>query len=146
VRSDVDGRLTALEKACRAAGAKVTHQRREILRTVVESNDHPDARAVLERVREVMPTISFDTVYRTLSFLEEHELIHRVHAGGDRARFDGNSARHHHFFCRVCGRIIDFESEAVDGIDLSDEMTRLGSPEMKQLQVFGICRTCETKH
>ncbi|MBN1857879.1 transcriptional repressor, partial [Candidatus Bipolaricaulota bacterium] len=63
----VEHRLKTLESACRQAGARVTHQRREVLRAVVESTVHPDARTVLRSVREQMPTISFDTVYRTLS-------------------------------------------------------------------------------
>jgi Fur family peroxide stress response transcriptional regulator len=142
VESRVDARLKALENVCRSVGANVTHQRREVLRAVVETDSHPDARTVLRRVRERMPTISFDTVYRTLSFLEEHRLIDRVRLTGERARFDGNSRRHHHFICTKCGRIVDFESETLDVMELPREATKLGTPTEKQLQVFGICRRC----
>jgi len=141
--SHVEDRLKVLEAACRAAGARVTHQRREVLRAVAESDEHPDAQSVLRRVREHMPTISFDTVYRTLSFLEEHDLISRVHATGERVRFDGNEAAHHHFICTNCGRIIDFESEEVAEMKLPEGVTRLGTVASRQLQVYGICRDCE---
>ncbi|MFC2079312.1 Fur family transcriptional regulator [Candidatus Bipolaricaulota bacterium] len=114
----MDTRLRELEKACRKAGARVTHQRREVLRAVVETDVHPDAQSVLQRVRQRMPTISFDTVYRTLSFLEQHNLISRVHATGERTRFDGNHALHHHFICAKCGKIIDFESKQLDEMEL----------------------------
>ncbi len=90
-----------------------------------------------------MPTISFDTVYRTLSFLEEHDLISRVHATGERVRFDGNHRPHHHFICTSCGRIIDFESEEVDEMTLPDGATKHGTAASRQLQVYGICRDCE---
>ena len=132
-----------MEAACRRAGARVTHQRREVLRVVVESDEHPDAHTILQRVRERMPTISFDTVYRTLSFLEEHDLISRVHATGERVRFDGNEAVHHHFICTECGQIIDFESEEVDGMKLPKGVTKLGTAASRQLQVYGICRDCK---
>jgi len=145
VETDVDARLKALEDACRKAGAKVTHQRREVLRAVVETEAHPDAHTVFKRVRESMPTISFDTVYRTLSFLEEHGLIRRLHTSGERARFDGNTRPHHHFICTECGRILDFESEGLDEIDLPDDIPKLGTPRSSQLQVFGICRNCEAR-
>jgi len=139
----IDRRLKTLEAACRAAGARVTHQRREVLRAVVESDGHPDAQSVLQRVREQMPTISFDTVYRTLSFLEEHDLISRVHASGERARFDGNDRPHHHFICTKCGRIADFESKVVDEMTLPERARKLGTIASRQLQVYGICRDCE---
>jgi len=143
--SHMEARWTQLEVACRQAGARVTQQRREVLRAVVETDEHPDAQSVLKRVRERMPTISFDTVYRTLSFLEEHGLISRVAASGERARFDGNHVPHHHFICTECGKIIDFESAELDGIELPREADRLGTASTQQLQVFGICRDCEKR-
>jgi len=143
MHTPIDHRLKALEAACRAAGARVTHQRREVLRAVVESDGHPDAQSVLQRVREQMPTISFDTVYRTLSFLEEHDLIGRVRASGERARFDGRDQPHHHFICTKCGKIIDFDSEAVDEMPLPEGAKKLGTAASRQLQVFGSCRDCE---
>ena len=90
-----------------------------------------------------MPTISFDTVYRTLSFLEEHDLISRVHSTGERIRFDGNEAVHHHFICTNCGRIIDFESDAIDKMEIPEGAVKLGTVASRQLQVYGICRDCE---
>ena len=135
-------RLKALGMACRKAGARVTHQRREVLRAVVESSEHPDARSVLQCVRGRMPTISLDTVYRTLSFLEEHDLISRVPTTGERARFDGNHRPHHHFICKRCGRIIDFESEEVDAMTFPEGAAKLGTAALRQLQVYGICRDC----
>ena len=143
MRPDVDGMLNALTAACKRTGSRVTHQRREVLRAVVQTGDHPDALEVLRRVRERVPTISFDTVYRTLTFLREQKLIDRVHSTGGHVRFDGNGMPHHHFFCTTCGRIIDFESEELDVVKLPDRVSGLGTPMSRQLHVFGICRHCE---
>jgi Fur family peroxide stress response transcriptional regulator len=145
VEGEVERRLKDLELACRRAGARVTHQRREVLRAVVETDVHPDAQTVLQRVREHMPTISFDTVYRTLAFLEEHDLIGRVPATGERARFDGNCRPHHHFICTRCGKIVDFESDELDRMSLPERVENLGTPVSRQLQVFGVCRDCESQ-
>jgi len=145
VNPDTEARLGDLADACREAGARVTHQRREVLRAVLESTEHPSAHAVLRRVRERMPTISFDTVYRTLSFLEEHGLISRVHATGEKVRFDGNRSAHHHFVCTECGRITDFESAGIDEMTLPEEAKKLGTVTSRQLQVYGICRDCQRK-
>jgi len=141
----VEKRLRDLESACRRSGARVTHQRREVLRAVVETDEHPDAQTVLRRVRARMPTISFDTVYRTLAFLETHGLIGRVHASAERARFDGKQTPHHHFICSRCGRILDFESEEIDRVELPKRVEQLGTPMSRQMQVFGVCRDCTSK-
>ena len=142
MESYVETRLRELEAVCRRIGARVTHQRREVLRAVVSTDIHPDAQTILARVRERMPTISFDTVYRTLTFLEDHGLIQRVHVSGDRARFDGNNHAHHHFICTRCGRVVDFENEAFDDIALPPHIRALGTSLTTQLQVFGICMEC----
>ncbi len=142
MESYVETRLGELESACRRIGARVTHQRREVLRAVVSSDSHPDAQTILTRVRERMPTISFDTVYRTLTFLEDHDLIQRVHVSGERARFDGNNRSHHHFICTKCGRIVDFGSEALDDIPLPPHVRAMGTSLATQVQVFGICTEC----
>jgi len=140
--SNVDATLKRLEDECRKAGARVTQQRREVLRVLVSTDMHPDAQTVLRRVRRRMPTISFDTVYRTLSFLEEHGLIDRVYTASERARFDGNVAPHHHFICTRCGKILDFESPELDRTAFPAAVAAIGHPTAKQLQVLGICKTC----
>ena len=145
METEAEHRLRDLEHACRRAGARVTHQRREVLRAVVEVNVHPSAQLVLQRVRRRMPTISFDTIYRTLSFLEEHKLIQRTYAADGTARFDGNQRPHHHFICTKCGKIVDFESEEADQIALPDALAKTGTAITRQLQVSGTCRECEVQ-
>ncbi len=142
---NIDASLERLEDACRKVGARVTQQRREILRVLAASDAHPDALTVLRRVRKRMPTISFDTVYRTLSFLEEHGLVDRVYTTGERARFDGNVNPHHHFICTSCGRIFDFESIELDCTGSPEAIAEIGHPVSKQLQILGICRRCNRR-
>jgi len=54
---------------------KVTHQRTEIFRELAAGTEHPDAETVYQRVCKRVPSISRDTVYRTLSTLETKGLI-----------------------------------------------------------------------
>ena len=72
---DVERRVARFERLCRDAGIRLTHQRLEIYRAVAQSDDHPDAETVYRRVRTRMPTVSLDTVYRTLWLLNDHHLI-----------------------------------------------------------------------
>ena len=142
---NLDARLKELETARRRAGAKVTHHRREVLQTVVETDVHPDAQTILRRVRKRMPMVSFDTVHRTFAFLERHGLISRVYAAGERTRFDGKKTSHHHFICMDCGKIIDFESALLNEVELPAAIAKLGKVFSRQLQVRGVCHDCETE-
>lgn len=129
--------------ACRRQGIKATRQRLEILRELAATGEHPDAETIFRRVRKRIPAISLDTVYRTLRTLEEKSVIARVPSLKDRARFDANLDRHHHFVCAVCGRIDDFYSAALDGFVPPRAVADLGAVESVHVELRGRCRKCQ---
>lgn len=141
---EIERRMEHFEEVCRSAGVKITHQRMEIFRHVAESGRHPDARAVLRGVRERIPTISLDTVYRTLWMLADLGLITRLGPPRDRARFDANLSRHHHFVCRLCGLIRDFYSDALDTVQLPEAVDSIGLVETTRVSAEGVCRACSS--
>ncbi|VGO21074.1 Fur family transcriptional regulator [Pontiella sulfatireligans] len=133
--------IERLKLACQNAGLRMTHQRMEIFREVAQTDEHPDADTILKRVRERMPTISHDTVYRTLSSLEDMGLISRVDPVCGRARYDANSDAHHHFICTECGCIADVYLN--DEIPLPEGIENLGRVESLHLQIRGMCHNCK---
>lgn len=141
-KQDVDQRMARFHKVCRASGAKVTHQRMEIFRQVAQTGDHPDAETVFQGVRERMPTVSLDTVYRTLWWLKELELITTLGPARERARFDANLTRHHHFVCTECGLTRDLYSDKLDKLKLPESVLSIGHAEMTRVEVQGVCHTC----
>ena len=144
-RAQMSKRLADFAAACRAQRVKVTPQRTEILRELASTGEHPDAETVFKRVRRRIPAISLDTVYRTLHLLEDKGVIARVPATNDRARFDANMDRHHHFVCTVCGRISDFYSTALDGFVPPPAVRALGAVETVHVELRGRCRECRSK-
>ena len=74
-KDEIERRLARFRDAAKAAGVKLTHQRLEILREVASSLEHPDAVAVFRAVQPRMPTVSLDTVYRTLALASELGVI-----------------------------------------------------------------------
>ena len=96
---DIERRMTRFEQECRDAGVKLTHQRLEVFREVAHTVDHPDAETVHRRVRKRIPTVSLDTVYRTLWLLTDLRLIGTLGPPRGRTRFDANMSPHHHFVC-----------------------------------------------
>ena len=144
-KQEVDRRMARFEKMCRDAGVRLTPQRMEIFREVAQTGDHPDAEMVYKRVRERMPTVSMDTVYRTLWLLDYHGLITTLGTSRERTRFDANLTRHHHFMCVRCGSTRDFYSEELDEIELPPSAKAFGRIETTLVEVRGVCRECAGK-
>ena len=142
LKKDLEQRMARFEEVCRKSGAKLTHQRMEIFREVAQTGAHPDAEKVFEGVRRRMPTISMDTVYRTLWWLKDLGLISVLNPSRERVRFDANLNRHHHFVCTHCGLTRDFYSDELDALELPDSILSIGYAEKTQVEVKGICHEC----
>lgn len=140
----VEKRMDAFKEACTRRGVKVTHQRLEIYRELASSEEHPDADTVFRRVRERMPTISLDTVYRNLKMLAEQGLVSIVGMSHERLRFDANVGIHHHFVCVKCGLIRDFCSKELENIACPEEAREFGDPMSLHFEVKGVCTRCQS--
>lgn len=81
-------KLEELKTICQEKGMRLTQQRIEIYKEVASSCEHPDAETVYEAVKHKLPTVSIDTVYRTLASLEELNMIFRVDNQLPKPRFD----------------------------------------------------------
>jgi Fur family transcriptional regulator, peroxide stress response regulator len=141
--TEIERRVAEFVDACRRQGIKATHQRTEILRELVATQEHPDAETIYNRVRRRIPTISLDTVYRTLRTLEDMGAIARVGSMRDRVRFDANTDRHHHFVCRECGMIGDFCSDVLDRFQVPPEAAEMGTVDWVYVELRGRCRKCQ---
>jgi Fur family peroxide stress response transcriptional regulator len=144
-RREIRLRMNRFAEACRASGAKLTHQRMEIFREVAQAIDHPDAEKVYQRVRERMPTVSLDTVYRTLRWLEDLGFVSTLGPLRERTRFDANLRQHHHFVCMRCGLTRDFHSNHLNNLKLPKSVQSIGQIETMQVEVNGVCGDCAAK-
>ena len=141
-RVEIERRVQAFVRTCRQQGLKITHQRMEIFRELAASAAHPDAETVFQAVSQRVPSISPDTVYRTLATLEVEGLIRKVSPLVEKARYDANTERHHHFICTVCGLVRDFYSADLDDLPIPPVVKTLGEIESAQVEVRGICSAC----
>jgi len=141
--SDIPAEKRALlEEACRNAGLRLTHQRLEIYRELTTALDHPSAETLHQRLRKRIPTLSLDTVYRTLATLAEQGLINRVETLESQARFEATGLRHHHLICRKCGKIADFQWPDIDSATLPQGLENWGRIDLKNVVIHGICKQC----
>jgi len=135
-------RMARFAETCRRRGLKITHQRTEVFRELAASNEHPDAETVYQGVRRRIPSISRDTVYRTLATLEAEGLVRKAETYTGSVRYDANTKPHHHFVCVQCGQVQDFYSEALNRLPMPRSVAALGTVESAHVQVRGICATC----
>jgi Fur family peroxide stress response transcriptional regulator len=142
---EVERRVDVFSRALRDSGLRLTHQRLEVVRDVAQSDDHPDVESIYQAVRVRVPTISLDTVYRTLATLDGLGLVRRVTATPGPARYDANLTRHHHFVCTRCGLIRDVEDRGLDAVRAPRGTASLGSVDSIEVQLRGVCVDCHNK-
>ena len=141
-RQTLEQRVERFKQKLKRSGVKLTHQRLELFIEVAKTGDHPDAETVYKGVRARVPTISLDTVYRTLWLLFDLGLIRALEPPRKRVRFDANTEPHHHFVCKACGRTRDFYDTRFDRLETSDAVRALGRVEESHVELKGLCVRC----
>jgi len=144
-QQEVERRVDLLSRALRGSGLRLTHQRLEVIREVALSDEHPDVEALYRAVRERVPTISLDTVYRTVATLSDLGLVRRVVLTPGPARYDANASRHHHYVCTRCWLIRDIDDKALDAVRAPRGTASLGSVDSVEVQLRGVCTACQKK-
>ena len=134
--------LDHLKQICEETGIKLTHQRLEIFKEIMSACDHPSAEVIHRRLQEKMPTIAIDTVYRTLATFDELGIVKRLHVMGERALFDANLDRHHHFVCTRCKEVEDIYWPEFDNSMLPEQAGSMGQVQSRHLELRGICNRC----
>ena len=108
-----------------------------------KSVDHPSADILYERISNYFPDISFDTVYRTLTTFVEIGIIDQVDGFGTTMRFDSKMKGHHHFRCRKCDQIMDFESDYYNKIPIPKNIAKECEVLKLQVTLDGFCKRCK---
>lgn len=139
------GELIQFQDACRRAGLKLTPQRMEVFTELAKASDHPSPEILHRRLLPRMPTLSLDTVYRTLATLTQHNLVQKVETVQSQARFEAVQSPHHHLICRECQEICDFPWTSFDRVRLPKEADSWGVVEKKSAVLTGICSKCSRK-
>jgi Fur family peroxide stress response transcriptional regulator len=124
----------------------MTPQRMAIYEVLIDSDDHPCTEDVFERVRRFFPDIAIDTVYRTLTTFSEMGLTHIVEGYGEAKRYDPDTGPHHHFRCRYCNQIIDFQEPEFDNLKVPQTLKKKYTISNVKVVLEGICARCLKRH
>ena len=129
----------------RECGCRLTPQRELILDAVCEGGGHTTVDEIYARVRARSKAVNLATVYRTLGFLCDMELVVCAEIDGHRV-FEIASARpHHHLVCRLCGGVERLDHEIFQTLFTQIERQRGFKVEMKHLVLFGLCQDCRNR-
>lgn len=129
-------------------GYKLTKPRLEVLEAIAELNDRfLSCSDVHELLKEKLNSTGLSTVYRTISLLEEVELLHKVHAEDGCARYQydkqAGSKSNLQLICTSCGSVIEDNLELIGAI--KNKMLVDNNFEVKgtKIKIYGCCRNCE---
>ncbi len=135
-------KLEGFLKRCKVFGLKITPQRIAIYKEVLNSLNHPSAEGIYRKIKEAHPSMSFDTVNRTLLTFAEMGLLEIVEGSGDVRRFDPNAEPHHHPPFIRCGAIIDFYTKKYAHLEIPKEIKGKFLVNRMRVVVEGFCNRC----
>ncbi len=121
----------------------LTKQRTVVLTVIRDSKEHLTANEVFERSKQMLPKISFATVYNSLRFLKEEGHIAEVSFGNAASRFDRMTERHDHAICTLCGKLVDLHLDIPEGMAKRAAALSKFRPESLEITLRGLCPECK---
>ena len=136
--------LQAAEEFCRRIGARLTRSRRSVLLLLLSAERPLTAYEILDLLRPEDPSATPAGVYRSLDFLTELGLVHRI----DSAKSFVACAMPDHthpsqmLVCRRCGTVVETEDSRVARATESLGR-RLGfALDRNTMEFVGLCSSC----
>lgn len=148
--ADTQAQLDRFHAFLTEEGLKVTRQRQAIAEAFYASGKHLSLQELLALARVAEPSIGYATVYRTMKLLADGGLATEHQFADGHARFEpAEEGEHHdHIICVNCGRIVEFESEAIE--QLQDAIVASHNMRVKshRHEIYAECtdtRGCEKR-
>jgi len=125
----------------RAKGERVTTSRLAVFRILMRHSPLAMPKLIARGQEDGIDVV---TTYRTVDLFRKLALVQELGMGRNRLLelSDSYHAHHHHLTCVVCGKISDFDSEAIEtdlhrlGLELGFEI------RSHQLEATGVCADC----
>jgi len=128
---------------------KFTIQREVILETLYNSDEHLTPEALHQLIQKKHPTLKtgIATVYRTLSLLEDSNVVTSLSFGAQGKKYELGAKEHHdHLICTECGSITEFVDEEIEKRQ-HDITHELGFKMVDHsMQIYGICAKCQQQN
>ena len=125
-------------------GIKPSIQRVEIMNYLMTHFTHPTVEEVYTALCPKIRTLSRTTVYNTLRLFSERKAALMITIDEHRVCYDGDTHPHVHFYCKECGKVMDFMDELAPTMPAAIEIEGNLVDEM-QLYYKGVCAECRQR-
>jgi Fur family ferric uptake transcriptional regulator len=103
--------------ASRPKPQRCTKQQERMVRFIFSQHNHFDAERLIDDMKQAGLPVSRATVYRTLTKLVDAGLLRRLELGPSMYyEHDYGYPQHEHLYCQQCGKVIEFQSPALDAL------------------------------
>lgn len=141
--------MNQAQKHCEKQGARLTRLRRQILELIWQSHKPLGAYVLMDMLADNTDRkrVAPPTVYRSLDFLMEQGLIHKVHSLNAYMGCSHPDQRHSEalFICGECGHTEEVRSTSIQqAINLSASQQRF-TVNQQILEIVGLCNVCKGK-
>jgi Fur family zinc uptake transcriptional regulator len=144
----IETRLRDAAGRCAARGERLTALRRDVLRLILAADRPIRAYALINQLAHAgRAKVGPPTVYRTLDFLLEHELIHRIESACAFIACPDSDAPHCAQFviCDGCGAATELHDDGLARA-LQRRSRSLGFTVTRQIiEARGLCPSCQTE-
>ena len=131
------------ERRLRAAGKRITPQRRLVLDILARAERHLDALDIYEQGRRRDERLSLATVYRTLGILKETGVVHELHLDQEHHHYElADKREHSHLVCLQCGRVIEMDSLNFAAAAVAAGKAYGFEVATTQVELTGYCSDC----
>ena len=146
---EYDALLERFKQILKKNSLKFTLQREVILKTLYDSDEHLTPEALHRLIQSKYPDlkIGIATVYRTLSLLEDSDIVTSLSFGTQGKKYELGAKEHHdHMICTECGDITEFVDEEIE--KRQEKIAKEFGFAMKDhsMQIYGICKKCQEKN
>ena len=125
--------MKASEHQLQVPGLRMTKQRKEVYRALMDNTDHPTASQLFDNLKDSEESMSLATVYNCLEALVEHGAIKQVNVDRQPTRYCQNSAQHGHFHDQSTGTIHDINFK--QGVNLIEILNLPAGTEITNLEI-----------
>lgn len=125
---------------------KFTTQREVILETLYNSNEHLTPESLHMLIKKKFPElkVGIATIYRTLTLLEESDMVTFLSFGASGKKYELGAKKHHdHMICLACGTIAEFVDEQIEKRQQSIANEFGFKMTNHSMQIYGICKDCQ---
>ncbi|MBN2870370.1 MAG: transcriptional repressor [Campylobacterales bacterium] len=140
--------LSDFKQLLRDNGLKFTIQREVILETLYNSDEHLTPEALHHLIQEKHPDLNtgIATVYRTLSLLEDSNMVTSLSFGAQGKKYELGAKDHHdHLICTKCGQITEFVDDEIEERQKKIADALGFKMQEHSMQIYGICKKCQDK-